>query len=103
MPVFDGIKQATIKGDGKIIPDLVKGALHEGIKPDDLINYGFIAAMEIVGRDFAEAKIFIPEMLIAANAMKIGLTILKPHLADGRMKTIGKVVMGTVHGDLHDI
>ena len=103
MQIFKEIEEAVIKGDPNKVTEWVQKALDESIKPDDIISEGLIAAMDIVGKNYAEAKIFIPEMLIAANAMKKGLALLNPLLVGGKMKTIGKVVIGTVKGDLHDI
>lgn len=103
MLIFKEIEEAVIKGDQNKVTEWVKKALAESIKPDDIISEGLLTAMEIVGKNYAEAKIFIPEMLIAANAMKTGLAVLNPLLVGGKMKTIAKVVIGTVKGDLHDI
>ena len=103
MLIFKEIEEAVIKGDQNKVTEWVKKALAESIKPDDIISEGLLTAMEVVGKNYADAKIFIPEMLIAANAMKTGLALLNPLLVGGKMKTIAKVVIGTVKGDLHDI
>ncbi|MGD9290917.1 MAG: corrinoid protein [Desulfobacterales bacterium] len=103
MLIYREIVDAVIKGDPNQVTESVQKALDESIAPDDIISEGLIAAMDIVGKNYAEAKIFIPEMLIAANAMKKALALLNPLLVDGKMKTIAEIVIGTVKGDLHDI
>jgi 5-methyltetrahydrofolate--homocysteine methyltransferase len=81
----------------------VNQALEAGTDPGVILNDGMIAAMREVGRLFEEGEYFVPEMLIAARAMKGGLTLLKPYLADSDIQPAGRVVVGTVQGDLHDI
>ncbi len=93
--VLDGNAPATEKG--------VKAALSEGTPADRILNDGLIAAMGEVGRLFEENEYFVPEMLVSARAMKAGLAVLKPLLAEGSASPAGKVVIGTVKGDLHDI
>ena len=81
----------------------VAAALAEGMKADAILNQALIAAMDEVGRRFEAGDFFVPEMLIAARAMQAGLALLKPHLADAEVKSAGKVAIGTIKGDLHDI
>jgi len=90
-------------GKAKLVPGLVQEALDEGNAPIDILNKGMIDAMSIVGEKFKKNEIFVPEMLIAAKAMKKGVEVLKPHLAGDNTSKIGKLAMGTVAGDLHDI
>ena len=90
-------------GKAKLVPGLVQEALDEGNAPIDILNKGMIDAMSIVGEKFKKNEIFVPEMLIAAKAMKKGVEVLKPHLAGDNTAKIGKLAMGTVAGDLHDI
>ena len=90
-------------GKAKLVPGLVQEALDEGNAPIDILNKGMIDAMSIVGEKFKKNEIFVPEMLIAAKAMKKGVEVLKPHLAGDNSSKIGKLAMGTVAGDLHDI
>ena len=90
-------------GKAKLVPGLVQEALAEGNAPIDILNQGMIDAMANVGEKFKRNEIFVPEMLVAAKAMKKGVAELKPHLADGNVTRLGKMVMGTVYGDLHDI
>jgi corrinoid protein of di/trimethylamine methyltransferase len=77
--------------------------LAEGLKPIDILNKGMIEAMGNVGEKFKTGELFVPEMLVAARAMKAGVEILKPHLAGEQNVSIGKFIIGTVEGDLHDI
>ena len=81
----------------------VEAALAAGIAPEIILNEGMIAAMGEVGRLFEEEEFFVPEMLLAAKTMQQGLAVLKPHLAESGVKPVGKMVVGTVKGDLHDI
>jgi 5-methyltetrahydrofolate--homocysteine methyltransferase len=85
------------------IPPLVQKALDEGIEPGRILEDGMVSAMGEVGRLFEEGDYFVPEMLVAARAMKTGLLVLKPHLVKANVQSSGKVVAGTVKGDLHDI
>ena len=90
-------------GKTKLVPGLVQEALDEGNAPIDILNQGMIDAMANIGEKFKRNEIFVPEMLIAAKAMKKGVEVLKPHLGSGAAGALGKVVIGTVAGDLHDI
>ena len=90
-------------GKSKLVPGLVQEALDEGNAPIDILNQGMIDAMSNVGEKFKRNEIFVPEMLVAAKAMKKGVAVLKPHLSDDNVSRLGKMVMGTVYGDLHDI
>jgi methanogenic corrinoid protein MtbC1 len=103
MSKIEEIAQAVETGKSKIIADLVTAALDEGIDPVKILNEGMIAAMGIVGERFQRSEIFVPEMLVAARAMKKGVETLKPKLADMASISLGKCIIGTVHGDLHDI
>ncbi len=103
MSILEEIKDATKAGDEKKVTLLTKQAIDEGVEADQIIKEGFIAAMVVVGKEFGDGKIYIPEMLIAARAMKGGLEIVKPLLTGGKIQGIAKIVLGTVQGDLHDI
>jgi 5-methyltetrahydrofolate--homocysteine methyltransferase len=103
MSILMEVKEATLAGDQDRVSALTKQAIDEGIEADQIIQEGLIGAMVVVGKEFGENKIYIPEMLIAARAMKSGLEVVKPLLVGGKMKSIAKVVLGTVKGDLHDI
>jgi 5-methyltetrahydrofolate--homocysteine methyltransferase len=97
------IYEAVMEGDAKEATTQVQAALDAGIAPGEILNKGCIAAMGEVGRLFEEGEMFVPEMLIAARAMQAGMNVLKPHLAEDEIISAGKVVIGTVAGDLHDI
>ncbi|MBU13293.1 MAG: cobalamin-binding protein [Nitrosopumilales archaeon] len=103
MDHLDNIYEAILDGDMKIVPTNVQSALDAGISVSDILMEGMIVAMEEVGRLFEEGEYFVPEMLLAARAMKAGLSVLQPHLVDSGVEPIGKVVLGTVEGDMHDI
>jgi 5-methyltetrahydrofolate--homocysteine methyltransferase len=97
--IFDNI----LEGQHKVVEAKAQEALDSGIAPKEILNEGMIAAMAEVGRLFEAGEYFVPEMLIAARAMKAGLAVIKPHLALANVKATGKVAIGTVQGDLHDI
>ena len=100
---LDELKQSVIKGDMKGTQDLVNQALNKGVEAGNILKDALIPAMDEVGNRFEKGDFFVPEMLIAARAMKAGIEILKPLLADSGVESAGKVVIGTVKGDLHDI
>jgi 5-methyltetrahydrofolate--homocysteine methyltransferase len=100
---INSIYEAVIGGDRTAVESGVKKALEEGIEPTLILNEGLIQAMDEVGRRFESGEFFVPEMLIAARAMKTGVALLGPRLIDSGVKPIGRVVIGTVAGDLHDI
>ena len=93
----------VVKGKAKKVAAAVTEALDAGCDPTEILNKGMIAAMDEVGAKFKNGEIFVPEMLVAAKAMKNGVEVLKPHLASGVAGAAGKVIIGTVSGDLHDI
>jgi 5-methyltetrahydrofolate--homocysteine methyltransferase len=103
MRMLDDLKQKVIDGDAPATQALVKQALAAGLPAEKILNEGLIAAMTEVGRLFEAGEYFVPEMLVAARAMKGGLSLLRPALAAANVHAIGKVVLGTVQGDLHDI
>ena len=97
------IYAGVIDGQSALVQEKVKDALASGLNPGVILNESMIAAMSEVGRRFEEGEFYVPEMLIAARAMQSGLALLKPHLQESDVKSAGKVVIGTVKGDLHDI
>ena len=103
MDQYKTIYEGVLKGNMGIVESNVQEALDAGNPPGDILKKGLITAMGEVGRLFEEGEYFVPEMLIAARAMKAGLAILKPHLVDSGVEPAGKVAIGTVKGDLHDI
>jgi 5-methyltetrahydrofolate--homocysteine methyltransferase len=102
-PQVQSIYDAVVEGQHKIVQQKVQDALDAGIAPEVILNEGLVKAMAEVGRLFEEGEFFVPEMLIAARAMQAGLGLLKPHLIEANVQSAGKVVLGTVKGDLHDI
>ena len=96
--VFD----LVVRGKAKLVAGAVQAALDEGADPNELLA-SMISAMDEVGEKFKNNEIFVPEMLVSARAMKKGVEVLKPHLASGAAGALGKVIIGTVAGDLHDI
>lgn len=103
MDHLDNIYDAVLDGDMRATPTHVQAALDSGLDAIDILKEGMISAMEEVGRLFEEGEYFVPEMLIAARAMKAGLTILRPHLVSSGVEPVGKIILGTVEGDMHDI
>ena len=103
MEALNNLSQAIIDGDKSATQSSVSEALNQGIEAAVILNSAMIPAMAKVGTLFEEGEYFVPEMLIAARAMQSGLAILKPLLVDAQVKSQGKVVIGTVRGDLHDI
>ncbi len=103
MAVLEDIYQSVLDGNMNGATAGVNAALEEGVEAGEILNKGLIAAMSEVGRLFEEGEYFVPEMLIAARAMQASVAILKPKLLEADIKPLGKVVIGTVKGDLHDI
>ncbi|HEY59354.1 MAG TPA: cobalamin-binding protein [Anaerolineae bacterium] len=97
--VYQGILHGNLEG----VQESVGEAVQAGLDADNILKGGLIPAMTEVGRLFEEGEYFVPEMLVAARAMQGGLEILKPLLVEEDVKPVGKVVIGTVKGDLHDI
>ncbi len=100
---LETIYQAVLNGNAKVVAAETQAALSAGISAPDILHQAYIPAMAEVGRLFEMGEKFVPEMLLAARAMQKGLEILKPLLVQAQVKTLGKVVIGTVAGDLHDI
>jgi 5-methyltetrahydrofolate--homocysteine methyltransferase len=97
------ITETLITGDGDKLLELVQNALDAGIPAKDILQKGLIVGMDIVGEKMESGDMFIPEVLMSAQAMSISVEILKPLLAEGDSSSAGKVIIGTVKGDLHDI
>ncbi len=93
--LYDGYQEEVVEG--------VQEALRRNITPYNVLTDGLVAGMEIVGIDFRDGILFVPEVLMAANAMKAGMAVLRPLLAETGAPTIGTMVIGTVKGDIHDI
>ncbi len=97
------ISEALQTGDAEKVEDLIKKALIESITPKEILEKGLIDGMSVIGDKFKKNEIYVPEVLIAARAMHLGMDILKPKLIEDGVKNVGKVTIGTVKGDLHDI
>ena len=103
MSILADLRQSVIDGDMDQARALVHNALREKLPPEQILKDGLISAMTEVGRRFECAEFYVPEMLISARAMKSGLALLRPHLISANVQAVGKVIIGTVQGDLHDI
>jgi 5-methyltetrahydrofolate--homocysteine methyltransferase len=103
MADLKALADAVIKGDQNTAMDITKTALAEGTAPKSILNDGLIAGMDVVGKRFKNNEVYIPEVLISARAMKMAMQILEPELVKAGVKPVGKLLIGTVRGDLHDI
>ena len=101
--IYERISTAILKGDEEKTPKLVTTALEQGLVPKDILDNGMVVGMNEVAVRFKRGDMFVPEVLMSADAMQAGLVVLRPELVASGAKLIGKVVMGTVKGDLHDI
>ena len=101
--MLNQISENLQKGKAKIVKQLVQEAIDAGISAQDILEKGLIAGMNIIGEKFRNNEVFVPEVLVAARAMNMGAQLLKPLLAADGVKASGKVCIGTVQGDLHDI
>lgn len=100
---LNNISEALQRGDADTVGILVHTALSEGVSPKEILDNGLIKGMNVIGVKFKNNEVYVPEVLIAARAMYAGMDLLKPKLVETGVKNIGKVVIGTVKGDLHDI
>ena len=103
MADLKALADAIIKGDQNTAVKITKEAIQEGLVPKKILNDGLIAGMDVIGARFKKNEVYIPEVLIAARAMKMAMEILAPELVRTGVKPIGKFMIGTVQGDLHDI
>ena len=103
MADLKALSEAIIKGDQKTAVEITKAALDEGMAPESVLNDGLIAGMNIIGAAFKKNEVYIPEVLIAARAMKSAMEFLEPKLVEAGVQPIAKAMIGTVQGDLHDI
>lgn len=101
--LYEQISENVMDGQMGKVKELVQKAIDEGNKPKDIIENALIPAMNEVGVLFKEGELFVPEVLIAAKAMNGGMDVLEPLLQKGDVEKVGKIVMATVEGDLHDI
>lgn len=103
MPNFEELSNAVIAGNEAKVKELTKSLVDQGVGPLDIINEGLVAGMTVVGSRFKAGDMFVPEVLMAARSMHGGMDIVKPLIAEVDVPSKGKVVLGTVKGDLHDI
>ena len=103
MSILNEISENLQKGKAKLVKELVQKALDEGSNPEQILNEGLLAGMSVIGEKFKNNEVYVPEVLVAARAMNMGAQILKPVLAEAGVQATGKVCIGTVQGDLHDI
>ena len=103
MDLYEEISASVQKGDSDHVKSLVEKALAQDLPVEKVLNKGLIGGMNVIGERFKAMDIFIPEVLVSARAMNMGLEMIKPLLAKAKVKARGKVVIGTVRGDLHDI
>ena len=103
MADLEALAEALIKGDRNAVSEMTTQAVEEGVGAKDILEQGLIAGMNVVGKRFKANEVYVPEVLIAARAMKAGMEILQPELVKAGVEPAGTVVLGTVKGDLHDI
>lgn len=103
MADLNAISALLQKGKAKDVCELVQKAITEGVSPKEILDKGLLSGMGIIGEKFKNNEVYVPEVLIAARAMNQAVAILQPHLTQAGVKPKGKIVIGTVKGDLHDI
>ena len=103
MTILEELSRCLQNGEDARVGELTRQAVEQGLPPETILNEGLIAGMNVIGERFRIHEIFLPDVLLAARAMYAGMDILKPLFIQGQMPTRGKVVIGTVKGDLHDI
>jgi 5-methyltetrahydrofolate--homocysteine methyltransferase len=103
MADLKALAEAVIKGDPNTAVAITKQAIAEKLPAEKILNEGLIAGMDVIGERFKNNEVYIPEVLIAARAMKMAMAVLEPELVRAGVKPVGKLVIGTVQGDLHDI
>jgi 5-methyltetrahydrofolate--homocysteine methyltransferase len=103
MADMKALSEAVINGDQTKALEITKAAIGEGVSPADILNNGLVAGMNVIGERFKNNEVYIPEVLIAAYAMKVAMTVLEPKLVEAGVQPLAKAMVGTVQGDLHDI
>ena len=101
--ILERISQELQYGKAKVVKQLVEDALNEGISAQEILSGGLMAGLDIIAVKFKNNEVYVPEVLVAARAMNMGTSVLKPHLTENGAKPAGKALLGTVKGDLHDI
>ena len=103
MSILVEISETLQKGRSKMVKELVEKAIADGVPAADILNEGLLSGMSVIGEKFKNNEVYVPEVLVAARAMNAGVQLLKPLLAEDGVEAKGKVCIGTVQGDLHDI
>jgi len=103
MAILDEISEQLQAGKAKVVKQLVAQAVEEGLGAQEILEQGLLKGMGVIGVKFKNNEVFVPEVLVAARAMNMGVEVLKPLLAESGVKAAGKICIGTVQGDLHDI
>ena len=103
MDIYQEIAAGVEKGDADLVKSLTEKALAQNLPAEAILNRGLVSGMNVIGEKFKNMEVFIPEVLVSARAMSAGMEILKPRLVEAKVKFKGRVVIGTVRGDLHDI
>ena len=103
MSILNEISENLQKGKAQVVTQLVQQAIDENIPVETILNEGLLSGMSIIGEKFKNNEVFVPEVLVAARAMNMGASLLKPLMAEAGVEAAGKVCIGTVRGDLHDI
>ncbi len=103
MSIYLEISENLQKGKAKIVKELVQKAVDDGLSAAQILNEGLLSGMNIIGEKFKNNEVYVPEVLVAARAMNMGMQILKPLLVEDGVQSTGRVCIGTVQGDLHDI
>ena len=103
MELLEQISENLQKGRAKAVKELVQQAVDQGLSPEQILEEGLLSGMNVVGEKFKKNEVFVPEVLVAARAMNMGTQVLKPLLVQAGVQAAGRVCIGTVKGDLHDI
>ena len=103
MSILNDISENLQRGKAKVVKELVQQAIDQGIPAQQILDEGLLSGMNVVGEKFKNNEVFVPEVLVATRAMNMGASLLKPLLAESGLKASGRVCIGTVKGDLHDI
>ena len=103
MTLLEQMAENLMKGKANDVKTLVQQALDQNMAPGEILNKGLLSGMSVIGEKFKKNEVYVPEVLIAARAMKAGMSVLQPRLASAGVQPVGTAVVGTVKGDLHDI
>ncbi|MGB9791585.1 MAG: corrinoid protein [Thermacetogeniaceae bacterium] len=101
--ILNSVAKAVVDGEPELVVELTENAIKAGIEPLEILNKGLVKGIEIVGERFATGEYFLPDLMLGAKAMEAGMSIIEPLLTSKKRETLGRVLMGTVEGDLHDI